>query len=321
MAREIRIIGPTGNTAYAHLFNSTTQRWNGTAFETFSVVNYSTYDISLTEDGSTGIYVADMPASVPAGVYDAVLFLQDGASPANGDLARNAASVDWRGSATAAASIPLGSLSGSEMLAYIVRSGWNRDDMDTELYDALTDTVLEMEQLFRFDEREKETTTTDTISVLGDYKISLESDFGHLVSVVLIDGDTTAPLNRVSKQIFDLLYSTPSSDIDTEYPKNFCIFAGSIYIGPPPDSTSYTYRLTYSQRLTSTINSTTSPVPFSAQYREILKDGTLRRLFKNVKNFDLAEQYRDSFGIGMERAMTRERRNRGGAGFVAYSDI
>jgi hypothetical protein len=193
--------------------------------------------------------------------------------------------------------------------------------MDDELYDALTDTVMEMEQLFRFDEREKETTTTDTITVSGDYKITLESDFGHLINVVLVDSDTTIPLDRISKTAYDLLYNTPPSNEDLGYPKHFAVFANQLYIGPPPDDVTLSYRLAYSQRLTSVIDATTDPVPFSGKYREVLKDGTMRRLFKNLKHWDTAAAFKNDFLEGMNRAMAQERRNRGGAVNVAYNDV
>lgn len=322
MSGEIRVIGATGNTGYVHLFNSSGQRWNGSSFESFNVLNYADYDVSVTEDGATGVYRGDMPSTVPAGSIDVVLFMQDGASPANGDRAVGAQSItDWSGSSSAPASTPLGSLTGLQMKTYIVNSGFKRDDMDSDIYDALTDTIMEMEQAFRFDEREKETTSTDIITAADDNKINLESDMGHLISVTLIDGDTTTPLCRLSKAAFDLLYSTPTSGMDTGYPKHFCVFAGQIQIGPCPDSLGYAYRQAYSQRLTSVIDATTSPVPFSAQYREILKDGAMYRLLKNLKHFDLASYHKNDFGEGMTRAMMRERRNRGGTFNVAYNDI
>lgn len=321
MSGEIHVVGPTGNTCYVHIFNASGQRWNGSAYEAFSVGNYAAYDVAVTEDGATGVYIGTMPSGVPAGRPDIVLFIQDGGSPANGDRAGGTQSLEWRGSVSAPASIPLGSLTGAEMAAYIIRSGFVRDDMDTELYDSLTDTIMEMEQAFRFDEREKETTSTDTITVSGDYKIDLESDFGNLVTVVLLDGDTSVPLQRISKAVFDLRYTTPPTQENLGYPESFAIFAGQLYIGPPPQSLTHQYRLSYSQRLTSTVDASTDPVPFSAMYREVLKDGTMARLFKNLKNWDTALAFKNDFAQGMERIMTKERRNRGGAGFVAYRDV
>lgn len=320
MAGEIRVVGPTGHTCYVHIFNASGQRWNGSTYETFSAANYANYDVAVTEDGSTGVYRGDMPTDAPAGRPDVILYIQAGGSPANGDRAVGSQSFNWSGSASTAVAVPLGALTGLQMKQYVIDSGFKRDDMDDEIYDALTDTIMEMEQAFRFDERETETTTTDTISVVGDYKIDLEPDFGHLVTLVLIDGDTTKPLDRMSKEAYEARYTTPPSNENLGYPEGYAIFGGQLYIGPPPEQTSYEYRLSYSQRLTAVIDATTDPVPFSSQYRETLKDGASYRLYKNLKNWDTAAAYKNDFGQEMTRIMARERRNRGGAGTVAYRD-
>ena len=320
MAGEIRAIGPSGRTCYVHIFNSSGQRWNGSEFEAFASGNYANYDVSTSEDGATGIYRGDFPSGITAGRYDVVLFIQAGASPVNGDKPAGAQSIQWSGSSTTPATTPLGSLTGSEMLAYIRRSGFRRTDMDTEVYEAMTDAVMEMEQLFRFDEREKEQTTTDEISTLGDYQINYESDYGRIISVVLIDGTFSKPLHKISKEVYDLMYPSPTTDTDRGYPEHFALFGGQILIGPAPDSTDYEYRKAYSQRLTDTIDANTDPVPFSAQYREILKDGVLRRLWQNLKKFDLSDQFAEYFNQGMRRAAKLERDNRGAPGFVAYND-
>lgn len=322
MAGEIHIIGPTGRTCYVHIFNASGQRWNGSSYETFVVGNYADYDISVTEDGSTGIYRGDIPSSLPSGRPDIVLFVQAGGSPANGDRAVGAQSLNWSGSSVSSGSTPLGALTGSQMKDYVVSSGFVRTDMDDEIYDAITDTIMEMEQAFRFDEREVESTTTDTITVQGDYKINVESDMGHIVSVELLDGDTSKPLDRISKQVYDLRYTTPPSAENLGYPEAYALYGGKIYIGPPPESTDYQYRMSYSQRLTSIVDSSTDPVPFSAQYREALKDGTLYRLFgKNLKQWDIATPYKNEFAESMDRIMKKERRNRSGAGMTTYRDV
>jgi hypothetical protein len=320
MAGEIRAIGPSGRTCYVHILNANGQRWNGSEFETFAVANYEDYDVSVTEDGSTGIYKGDFPTSIAAGRYDIVLFIRSGATPANGDKAVGSQSLSWSGSSTTPETTPLGALTGSQMRAYIIRSGFRRTDMDDEIYDAMTDTVMEMEQAFRFDERETESSTTDSITVDGDYKLTQQTDFGHIVTLVMVDDNYAVPLDRISKAAYDLLYPNPTGGDYTGYPKNYALFAGQVYIGPIPDRTTYSYRMAYSQRLTSVINAATDPVPFSSQYREVLKDGCLRRLFKNLKNWDLAERFGQDYGFGLDRIITKERRNRGSQGPTSYFD-
>lgn len=321
MANEIHVIGPSTATCYVHILNSSGQRWNGSAFEAFSAANYANYDVTVAEDSTTGIFIGTMPSTVPAGRHDIILFRQLGGSPADGDRAVGAQALQWSGSATAPATTPLGSLTGSELKDYIVSAGWKRTDMDDELYDALTDTVLEMEQSFRFDERETESVMTDTITVLGDYKMNLQSDFGQIVSIVLIDGNFSHRLTKISKEAYDLLYPSPATEDDLAYPEHFALYGGQVYIGPAPDKVTYQYRKAYSQRLTATIDANTDPVPFSAKYREVLKDGTLRRLFQNVKNWETSDRFLGYFTQGLERAKSLERGNRGGANNVLYNDF
>jgi len=74
MAGEIHPAGPSGLTCHVKLVNYNGKYWNGTEFETFNVSNLSTYEIAVTEDGSTGVYKADMPSAVPVGNYDAILY-------------------------------------------------------------------------------------------------------------------------------------------------------------------------------------------------------------------------------------------------------
>lgn len=84
MSTKFASSGQAGQTLYAILWDDD-QPWNGSAFEVFNSSNYSTYDIAGTEKGSTGYYVFTFPAGIAAGFYKAMIFRQDGGSPAQGD--------------------------------------------------------------------------------------------------------------------------------------------------------------------------------------------------------------------------------------------
>ena len=317
MTQRLRGVGPAGRTLYGRIISTTGLFFNGSDFETYSAGNVAAYTNEVTELGSQGIFDGEVPALLPAGRYDVAYFIQAGAAPADTDRFSSSQVLQWYGVGGASAIIPLGTLTGALMAAYIIRSGWRRDDMEDELYDAITDTILEMEQRFQFEERQVETTMAATLGA-GEYKLTLESDLGHLVSLVVVDGDDARRLTRISKSLFDLWYPS-AGDMDDGYPEHFALFGGYACIGPRPDQTSYRYRLSYSTCLTETVDASTDPVPFTAKYREVVKDGTLARLFENLKNHSEADRFRALFNMGMDRAETRERRNRGGAGVVAYS--
>jgi len=314
MAKEISGVSGTG-TLYARIRNRTGYWWNGSTFETYAAGNYSTYDVAMTEEGNSGVYTADFPSGITTGgTYEYFVHRQAGGSPAEGDLVINTGKIDWTG--TSAITSATGSMTGSDFHDYILRLGFKRTDKDTEVYEAITDAVQEMRRRFMFDEAESEATTTDTISVLGDFKISIESDFGLLLGVILEDDDTGTPLIQRSKAQFDVLYPSINVDTDRGYPKHFCIFSGSIYIGPAPDSVSYSYRLSYSKRA-GTVTSSTSGVPFTAAYRDVLADNVLSRLYRGLEEFDRASAFEQSFEKGFLLATRRELINSGAHLFMA----
>lgn len=309
MAREITGISTSG-TLYARLRKTSNGYWwNGSSLEAYSSGNYSNYDIAMTEEGNSGVYTADFPTALTtSGTYEYFVHRQSGGSPAEGDVIVNTGKIDWTGSSSISSST--GSMSGSDCYDYILRRGWKRTDKSAEVYECITDAIQEMRRRFMFDEAENETTTTDTIATLGDFKLDLESDFGLLLGIVLEDDDTGTPLKQISKSQFDQLYSSINVEADRGYPEHFCIYNGQIYIGPRPDQTSYVYRISYSRRA-GTVTSSTTGVPFTNLYRDILADNVLSRLYTDVNKFDLAAQHKQRFEEQMVYAMRRERMNSG----------
>ena len=99
MANELLISYPTGATLYAQLFDATGQVWNGSAFAAPGSAAWTDYDIAMSEVATaTGLYRASMPAAA-AGVYGWTVRRQAGASPAVGDIAVGAGSIEWSGTA------------------------------------------------------------------------------------------------------------------------------------------------------------------------------------------------------------------------------
>jgi|GEM_PF-2469075 len=310
MANELFILGAADRTVYFLIKNRAGLFWNGTTFETYATANRANYDVAATELGtSSGLYAADFPVLITTGgTYEGLAFIQAGGSPAEADLKLGACKVDWTG--TASVSGGTGAMTGSEWRDYVLRRGFKRTDKDTELYEATTDAIQEMRRRFMFDEAETEATTTDTISVLGDFKLTVENDLGLVLGVVLEDDDTGTPLDRVTKAQFDQLYSSINVESDRGYPRHYCLYAGQIYIGPRPDQTSYAYRISYSRRA-GTITSSTSGVPFTNLYRDVLKDNVLGRLYTDLEEWDKANFHKQAFEDGFLLSTRRERVNSG----------
>lgn len=313
MSNELRGATSTGETCYALVLNSSGKFWNGSAFETFSGSNYSNYDIAVTEVGSTGIYSGDFPVGVTSsGTYEYFIKRQQGGSPAADDPISNTGKIDWTGSSVISAGS--GSMLGSDWYNYVLRGGFKRTDKETEVYEETTDAIQEMRRRFMFDEAETETTTTDTIITLGDFKLTIESDFGLLLGITIEDGQNGTPLIQKSKHEFDNLYPDINVSSNRGYPKHFSVYGGSIQIGPAPDRTSYSYRLAYSMRA-GTVTSATIGVPFTKDYRDILRDNVNSRLAKLLEEFDKSREFRQSFESGFLDATRRERKNSGVGNF------
>lgn len=318
MANELEIEnGITGRTTYALIRNSAGKFWNGTTFANYLTANRDDFAVTLTELGTaSGIFQADFPSDITTGGsyrYIVYQYTDVGTEPTESDIYAGGGTVDWTGTAAVEPDTETAS-AGEDFWEYVKRT-FRRDDKDTEGYEAITDAVQIMRRRFGFDEAETETETTDEITVLGDYKLDLESDFGLLIGLEVEDTDTGTPLVQLTKKKFDEEYASINIENDKGYPKHFCIFAGQIQIGPIPDRTSYTYRLAYSKR-GGTVTASTTAVPFTDLYRDILKDCTLWKLNETLEKFDTATYFKGRFEEGFQEAVDREKKNKGAVTFV-----
>jgi hypothetical protein len=313
MAREIRGVSPSG-TLYARIMNSAGLWWNGTTFEAYTAANWANYDVAMTEQGDSDLYVADFPAGITAGGdYEYFVHQQAGGSPAEGDDIINTGRVEWGG--TSVVTPATGSMTGAEWLTYLIGRGFVRTDKNTEIFRATVDAIQEMRRLFDFDEAKEEVSITDTLTTLGEYKLDLDSDFGRVIGLKVEDGTDGSGLTKVSKERFDELYpNIPADTSDRGYPMHYCIFGGQILIGPVPDSISYVYRVTHSIRAGS-VDSTTVGVPFTALYRSILACNVLSRLYEDLDEFDKSVHYRGRYEAEMPGAVRKERINAGQTSF------
>lgn len=311
MSKEISGVSPSG-TLYARVKNKTGKWWNGSTFETFSSGNYADYVIAMTEEGNSSEYTADFPSAITTGGTYEYRVHRTTSTAAEGDLTINTGKIDWTGTVSITGST--GSMTGSDWRDYLLRRGFKRTDKDTELYEATTDAIQEMRRRFMFDEAEVETTTTDTISVLGDFKLDLESDFGLILGISIEDDDTGTNLIQRNKVEFDRLHASINVESDHGYPRDFCIYAGEIQIGPIPDRTTYLYRKKYSRRA-GTITSSTTGVPFTNLYRDILAENVEARLYGGLDKPDIASFHRQTFEDAFTFAQRRERMNAGSPTF------
>jgi len=221
-------------------------------------------------------------------------------------------------------------MTGAELLAY-VKKVFKRTDKDTEVYEAITDTVAHIKT--RVDPDAYKTLTTSlAISTLGEYKIAVPAATGTIIGDVIVkDGENSYELVKKTKAEFDRLYpNQDATDAVRAMPDHWCLYGGYIYLGHNPDKTTYTYTLNYTTGTLETITASTASVPFSARYRECLRAGTLKRAFQLVENADLAEYWGVQFegpqpdievGGLLGQILREERRNAYAPGSTQYQDI
>lgn len=103
MANELQAsVGQTGLTVYFLVFNATGQVYNGSSYVSYVAANYTTYAVSSSALGSSGIYAGNMPTS-SAGVYSLIARKQSGGSPAESDTDVAEGTLFWDGSTSAIA--------------------------------------------------------------------------------------------------------------------------------------------------------------------------------------------------------------------------
>jgi hypothetical protein len=166
------------------------------------------------------------------------------------------------------------------------------------------------------------------ISTLGDYRIALPSDFGHLIGslTVVDDDDTTNTLIKISKQEYDELYpyrlATAVANRITGYPKHFCIYGEQIFIGPVPDAITYRYQMNYTTEAYTEVTSVTDPVPFTDEYRNILRAGVLYELYNGLEQYEEANYWEQKYLEGVAKMKNNDENNIGNtSSTIAYSGV
>lgn len=218
-------------------------------------------------------------------------------------------------------------MTGAEFLAYVKRI-FKRTDKDTEIYEATADIIADIRLQLKTEDYKEEATVSAGISSLGDYRIALPNDFGHIIGgVQLIDDSSghTRTLKKISKQTYDQLYGdrlhASTSNVDMAMPVDFCIYADQIFLGPVPDSTSYIYHINYTTEDYASITAETDPVPFSERYRSILRAGVLSEIFMGLEEFDESNYWRQIYSDGLFKIKTNDDRNTSDIEGVVYHGI
>jgi hypothetical protein len=217
-------------------------------------------------------------------------------------------------------------MTGSEFLTYVKRV-FARTDKDTEIYEATTDVISDIRIQIKSEEYKEEAYVAG-INTIGEYRLALPSDFGHLIGLItLVDnnGNYVSTLNKLSKQSYDNKYGdrlySDVSNVLTGVPEDFCIYAKQIYLGPVPDDTSYKYYLNYTTEDFKEIEAATDPVPFTDKYRNVLRAGVLAELYLGLDAFEDAAYWRQIFNSGVLKIKSNDDDNITSMSNIQYSGI
>jgi len=216
-------------------------------------------------------------------------------------------------------------MTGAEFYAYVLRK-FKRTDKSTEAYEAMTDVIADMRLQF-LSEDYKEEAYSSGISTIGEYKLGLPSDFGHLIGDISVT-DTSADeewwtLKKVSKQEYDDMYLdrllTDSDKVDKDCPVHYCIYANQIFVGPVPDKTTYRYQFNYTTEPTAEVTSATDPVPFTGyNERNTLRAGVLAELYDGMENYEESQYWRGMYMQGLSKIAINDGTNVADNDPIAY---
>lgn len=117
MGGAIPLFSASGNSLNYAMIRSmrTGQVWNGATMEVWNVAHWATYVVSAPEQAGSGAYIVTPSGSLPADLYQAVLYTPLGGSAASGDTPLETEEFDWDGSNVlgVGSSLNVGKINGS----------------------------------------------------------------------------------------------------------------------------------------------------------------------------------------------------------------
>lgn len=204
-------------------------------------------------------------------------------------------------------------MTGSSFLAYC-KQVFRRTDKDAEIYTATADTIMDMRSRMLSDEFATISAALTGISAAGDYVLTLPADFGHLIGEPSVKNVLTDqvydPLTKISKEEYDVKYSqnlsTAVGNRITGVPTEFCYYGGHLYLGPAVDSTNYEFKINYTTENEPTITGATPTVQFTDQFREVVRAGTLYRIFNEIGLVNDASVWQAAYEQGIQRIIEND---------------
>ena len=186
----------------------------------------------------------------------------------------------------------------SSFLTY-VKYDFKRTDKDTEITQAYNDAIIHVASIMPHGGY-KYQSYLSLVALQEDYP--LPSTIMHLIHPVrLLEGssanDSGYPLRHCTKQKYDILYPNPnrSSPPITGIPVDYCVYSGSILVGPLPQSgTDDLIEIDWTK--VPTDQSATTDTPDLPDYwRIVLKPMTMFRLYHGLGLFQEAASWKSLY--------------------------
>lgn len=220
-------------------------------------------------------------------------------------------------------------MTGLEVYNYFLQV-FKRTDKSAEVYTSMADTVMDMRSRMVSDEHSSVSSALAGIVSIGDYQLDIPADFGHLIGDVLIR-DTASdfsylPLNKISKEEFDIKYSqitsTAVGNRQTGVPVDYCFFGRNILVAPAVDKTTYEFKINYTTEDLPIYTASTATIPFTPQFREVLRAGMLYRMFFEMGLNTESDRWAMFYADGINKITSNDENNTQGSSVnIQYQGI
>jgi len=171
---------------------------------------------------------------------------------------------------------------------------FKRTDKDTELYQAYNDTIKHIANLHP-NEGLKYQSWIPTVAGQEDY--TLPATKCHVIHPIrFIESSTSSagyPLIKTAKEEFSEMFPNPNATgtaVARGKPTHYCIYSNSILIGKLPDVATYILEMDWSKLPTSQ-DAASDLQELGTEWEEVLKWGTLARLYESVGLTGEADRY------------------------------
>jgi hypothetical protein len=175
-----------------------------------------------------------------------------------------------------------------------VRRDFKRTDKDTELVQAYNDMLMWVQAMMPHGDYKFQ---SYIFTVAGQEDYPLPCDIMHLyhpIRLLLGTGSSDAgyPLRHVTeKQDYDRHYPNPNrTNPTTARPSSYTIWSRSILLGPVPDLATYLIEINWAKRAADLSGDTEQP-SLREEWDEVLKHGTLERLYEGLSQFEEAQYW------------------------------